>query len=133
MYQNRRFDADLLTVRAVIDSGEVGRVTRFESRIEQHTPPGGVPSSGGGILLDLGAHVVDQALLLFGPVMSVYAELTMGAAARAGSSSLRGTSAVWSHTWLGTCYCTACRAAGSGCSAPPPAMTLTLSTARPTS
>jgi len=53
----------------------VGRVTRFESRIEQYTPPGGIPSSGGGILLDLGAHVVDQALLLFGPVMSAYAEL----------------------------------------------------------
>jgi predicted dehydrogenase len=74
-YQNRRFDADLLTVRAVVDSGEVGRVTRFESRIEQFTPPGGIPSSGGGILLDLGAHVVDQALLLFGPASSVYAEL----------------------------------------------------------
>ena len=75
VYQNRRFDADLLTVRAVIESGELGRVTRFESRIEQYTPPGGIPSSGGGILLDLGAHVVDQALLLFGPVTSVYAEL----------------------------------------------------------
>jgi len=75
VYQNRRFDADLLTVRAVIDSGELGQVTRFESRIEQYTPPGGIPSSGGGILLDLGAHVVDQALLLFGPAMSVYAEL----------------------------------------------------------
>jgi predicted dehydrogenase len=59
----------------VIGSGELGRVTRFESRIEQDTPPGGIPSSGGGILLDLGAHVVDQALLLFGPVTSVYAEL----------------------------------------------------------
>jgi len=75
VYQNRRFDADLLTVRAVIDSGELGRVMRFESRIEQYTPPDGIPSSGGGILLDLGAHVVDQALVLFGPVTSVYAEL----------------------------------------------------------
>ena len=59
VYQNRRFDADLLTVRAVIGSGDLGQVTRFESRIEQYTPPGGLPSSGGGILLDLGAHVVD--------------------------------------------------------------------------
>ena len=49
VYQNRRFDADLLTVRAVIDSGGLGRVTRFESRIEQYTPPGGIPSSAGGI------------------------------------------------------------------------------------
>jgi predicted dehydrogenase len=75
VYQNRRFDADLLTVRAVIGSGELGRVVRFESRIEQFTPPGGITASGGGILLDLGSHLVDQALALFGPVTSVYAEL----------------------------------------------------------
>jgi predicted dehydrogenase len=75
VYQNRRFDADFRTVRKLIDSGELGRIPRFESRMEQYTPPGGVPSSGGGILLDLGTHLVDQALLLFGPVRSVYAEL----------------------------------------------------------
>jgi predicted dehydrogenase len=75
VYHNRRFDADLLTIRAVLDSGELGRVSRFESRMEQHTPAGGVPTSGGGILFDLGAHVVDQSLLLFGPVGTVYAEL----------------------------------------------------------
>jgi predicted dehydrogenase len=75
VYQNRRFDADLLTVLAVIESGELGRVLRFESRIEQYTPQGGIPSSGGGILFDLGAHVVDQALVLFGPARWVYAEL----------------------------------------------------------
>ena len=71
----RRFDADLLSVRAVIGSGELGRVIRFESRIEQFTPPDGITASGGGILLDLGSHLVDQALALFGPVTSVYAEL----------------------------------------------------------
>jgi predicted dehydrogenase len=75
VYQNRRFDADFLTVRAVIDSGELGNVVRFESRMEQYTPLGGLPTSGGGVLLDLGAHVVDQALLLFGPVETVYAEV----------------------------------------------------------
>ena len=75
IYQNRRWDADLLTIRAVIGSGELGRVARFESRIEQYAPPGGIPSSGGGILFDLGAHLIDQALLLFGAVRSVYAEL----------------------------------------------------------
>jgi predicted dehydrogenase len=75
VYQNRRYDADFLTVRAVIGSGELGQVTRFESRMEQYAPAGGIPDSGGGILLDLGAHLADQALLLFGPVVSVYAEL----------------------------------------------------------
>jgi predicted dehydrogenase len=75
VYQNRRYDADFLTARAVIGSGELGQVTRFESRMEQYPPAGGIPASGGGILLDFGAHIVDQALLLFGPVISVYAEL----------------------------------------------------------
>jgi predicted dehydrogenase len=75
VYQNRRYDADFLTVRAVIGSGELGQVTRFESRMEQFTPAGGIPASGGGMLLDFGAHIADQALLLFGPVASVYAEL----------------------------------------------------------
>jgi predicted dehydrogenase len=75
VYLNRRLDADFLTVRAVLGSGELGQVTRFESRMEQYTPAGGIPATGGGILLDLGAHIVDQALLLFGPVVSVYAEL----------------------------------------------------------
>ena len=75
VYQNRRFDADLLTVRAVIGSGELGQVVRAESRIEQFTPPDGITASGGGILLDLGSHLADQALVLFGPVTSVYAEL----------------------------------------------------------
>ncbi len=98
IYQNRRFDADLLTVRAVLDSGELGRVIRFESRIEQHAPPGGIPSSGGGVLLDLGAHVVDQALLLFGPVGSVYAELDdAGGVPRRFFLALRHTNGLVSH------------------------------------
>ncbi|WP_432512201.1 Gfo/Idh/MocA family protein [Kineococcus sp. SYSU DK001] len=73
-YQNRRYDNDFRTVRAVVDSGALGRVRRVESRMEQFAPPGGVPDSGGGILLDLGAHVVDQVLQLAGPVASVYAD-----------------------------------------------------------
>ena len=98
VYQNRRFDADFLTVRAVIESGEVGRVTCLESRMEQYTPTGGIPASGGGILLDLGAHVVDQALLLFGRVSSVYAELddVSGVPARF-FVALRHTARVVSH------------------------------------
>ena len=75
VYQNRRYDADFRTVRAVIASGELGQVTRIESRMEQYPPPGGIPDSGGGVLLDFGAHIVDQALVLSGPVRSVYAEL----------------------------------------------------------
>lgn len=75
VYQNRRWDADFLTVRDVLASGDLGEVISFESRMEQFLPETGFPTTGGGILRDLGSHLVDQALLLFGPVRSVYAEL----------------------------------------------------------
>jgi predicted dehydrogenase len=75
VYQNRRWDSDLLTVRRLIETGELGDVTRFESRFERFAPDPGPPAAGGGTLLDFGSHLVDQALLLFGPVSRVYAEL----------------------------------------------------------
>ncbi len=75
VYQNRRWDADYLTVKRVVESGELGDLWLFESRMEQYSPPGGVPDSGGGVLLDFGSHVIDQTLMLLGPALSVYAEL----------------------------------------------------------
>ena len=73
-YQNRRWDSDFLTVRALVDDGTLGEVRRFESRFERYAPDNGPGASGGGTLLDFGAHLVDQALVLLGPVESVYAE-----------------------------------------------------------
>jgi predicted dehydrogenase len=73
-YQNRRWDSDFLTVRSLVDRGELGTVTRFESRFERFSPEPGPAPSGGGTLLDFGAHLVDQALVLLGPVARVYAE-----------------------------------------------------------
>jgi predicted dehydrogenase len=73
-YQNRRWDSDFLTVRALVADGTLGEVTRFESRFERLAPDPGPPASGGGTLLDFGSHLVDQALVLLGPVASVYAE-----------------------------------------------------------
>ncbi|MGY1821060.1 Gfo/Idh/MocA family protein [Geodermatophilus sp. SYSU D00079] len=73
-YQNRRWDSDFRTVRALVDAGRLGTVTRFESRFERFAPEPGPPASGGGTLLDFGSHLVDQALVLLGPVTSVYAE-----------------------------------------------------------
>jgi predicted dehydrogenase len=73
-YQNRRWDSDFLTVRALAAAGRLGRVTRFESRFERFAPEPGPPPSGGGTLRDFGSHLVDQALVLLGPVASVYAE-----------------------------------------------------------
>jgi predicted dehydrogenase len=72
-YQNRRWDSDFLTIRAVIESGRLGDLVRFESAIEGPTPAGGVTVSGGGMLRDIGSHLVDQILQLIGPVVSVYA------------------------------------------------------------
>jgi predicted dehydrogenase len=74
VYQNRRWDADFLTVRALLDRGALGELISFESRMEQYPPAGGFSTTGGGVLLDFGAHVVDQVLQLFGPVESIYAE-----------------------------------------------------------
>lgn len=73
-YQNRRWDSDFLTVRALVDDGTLGEVARFESRFERYAPDNGPGASGGGTLLDFGAHLVDQALVLLGPVESVYSE-----------------------------------------------------------
>lgn len=82
VFQNRRWDGDFRTVRALVDDGALGRVRRFESRFERWRP---VPKSGwretgtaadaAGILYDLGSHLVDQALRLFGPPTSIYCEL----------------------------------------------------------
>lgn len=78
-YFNRRFDDDFLTVTRQIRSGALGAVTRFESRLDRFRPvkPGwpNDPSRGGGLLLDLGPHLVDQALQLFGPALRVDARL----------------------------------------------------------
>ena len=73
-YQNRRWDSDFLTVRRLVADEVLGDVVRFESRFERLAPGDGPGASGGGTLLDFGSHLVDQALLLMGPVTSVYAE-----------------------------------------------------------
>jgi predicted dehydrogenase len=81
VFQNRRWDNDFLTVRKLLAEGELGDVSRFESRFERWRPQpkggwreSGDPAEIGGLLYDLGSHVVDQALVLFGPAASVYAE-----------------------------------------------------------
>ncbi len=76
-YQNRRWDSDFLTVRAAAHDGTLGDVRRLESRFERFAPTAGPPASGGGTLLDFCSHLVDQALVLLGPVASVHAELRL--------------------------------------------------------
>ncbi|MFK3823803.1 Gfo/Idh/MocA family oxidoreductase [Pseudomonas yamanorum] len=75
VYQNRRWDSDFLTLRKLIDAGALGTITRFESRVERYNPDSVGNASGGGFLRDLGSHLVDQAMQLFGPVDRVFAQL----------------------------------------------------------
>ena len=77
VYQNRRFDADLQTLKKVIDDGRLGRVYRIESRMDQDSPQTIEAGPTGGLLRDLGSHVVDQMIYLLGPVVSVDAQLDM--------------------------------------------------------
>jgi predicted dehydrogenase len=76
-YQNRRWDSDFRTVQKLVRDGALGTVMRFESRFERWAPQRGPGRSGGGTLLDFGSHLADQALLLLGPAVEVYAELRL--------------------------------------------------------
>jgi predicted dehydrogenase len=81
-FQNRRWDSDFLTVRQLLSEGSLGRLVSFESRFDRWRP---VPlterlwkensEAGGGTLLDLGPHLGDQALALFGKPEAVSADV----------------------------------------------------------
>jgi scyllo-inositol 2-dehydrogenase (NADP+) len=81
-FQNRRWDGDYLTVQRLLRERALGTVHRFESRFERLRPtvkPGwampGAAERAEGIVYDIGSHLIDQALHLFGPAAEVYAEL----------------------------------------------------------
>ncbi|MDA8068657.1 MAG: Gfo/Idh/MocA family oxidoreductase [Actinomycetota bacterium] len=84
VFQNRRWDSDQLTLSRLMAQGALGQVLRYESRFERWRPESRPeawrertpPAQGGGVLLDLGSHLVDQALVHFGAVTSVYAEVS---------------------------------------------------------
>ncbi|KVD58865.1 oxidoreductase [Burkholderia ubonensis] len=70
-FHNRRWDGDFLTVRRIVESGELGRITYVTSHFDRFRPQVRVrwreeAARGGGLLLDLGPHLIDQALALFG-------------------------------------------------------------------
>ena len=77
VFHNRRWDADVRTLRKVLDSGRLGRLWRVHSRMDQDDPATLEAGPTGGLLRDLGSHVVDQMLWLLGPAVSVDAELDM--------------------------------------------------------
>ena len=80
VFQNRRWDSDFLTIQDAIRRDLVGKVVRFESRIDRFRPEvrdrwREIPGPGAGLLYDLGPHLIDQTLLLFGIPDSVQGTL----------------------------------------------------------
>ncbi|MGA2252801.1 Gfo/Idh/MocA family oxidoreductase [Terracidiphilus sp.] len=79
-FQSRRWDSDFLTLSQVMQEGSLGRIVSLESRMDRWSPGRtrkpwkNIPEEG-GILLDLGTHLVDQALVLFGKPLGVSAEV----------------------------------------------------------
>lgn len=80
VFQNRRWDGDFLTVRQLVDRGALGDVYRLESRFDRWRPEPRAgwknerDAPGAGLVYDIGPHLIDQALQLFGPGASVFAE-----------------------------------------------------------
>jgi scyllo-inositol 2-dehydrogenase (NADP+) len=82
VFHNRRWDGDFLTVRDVLASGRLGEVMLFEAHWDRLRPAikqgwREVPADGAGLLNDLGPHMLDQALLLFGMPEAVSADIAV--------------------------------------------------------
>lgn len=75
VFHNRRWDADIRTLAAVLEGGELGALWGVESRMDQDNAATLEVGPDAGLLRDLGSHLVDQMIWLLGPVQTVYAEL----------------------------------------------------------
>jgi predicted dehydrogenase len=83
VYQNRRWDGDFKTVRDLVNSGTMGRIVQYESHFDRYRPQTRPEAwreqavLGSGVLFDLGPHLIDQALVLFGTPDAVNADVRM--------------------------------------------------------
>jgi scyllo-inositol 2-dehydrogenase (NADP+) len=81
VYHNRRWDNGFLTLREVLESGHLGTVYGYEARFERFRPVvkgerwREQERGGSGVLFDLGSHLIDQAVCLFGQPRGVYCDL----------------------------------------------------------
>ena len=81
VFQNRRWDSDFKTVQQVIASGDLGEIVDAEIHFDRYNPKLSpkqhkeTANSGAGILKDLGPHIIDQALCLFGKPEAVFADI----------------------------------------------------------
>jgi predicted dehydrogenase len=98
VFQNRRWDSDFLGVRLALAAGRIGEVVELRSEMSRYRPEvrdrwREREGPGSGVWYDLGPHLIDQALVLFGPPESVLADLRV---------QRRGGAAVdWFHAVLG--------------------------------
>ena len=80
-FHNRRWDSDLLTLKHILSKGYLGKIVEYESRFDRYTPEISRAAwryqnaEGGGTLFDLGIHLIDQAVSLFGTPEGVFARL----------------------------------------------------------
>ncbi|WP_419321216.1 oxidoreductase [Caulobacter sp. ErkDOM-E] len=80
VFQNRRWDSDFLTLQALIERGHLGEIVQYESHFDRFRPlvsDRWREKPGAGVLLDLGPHLIDQALVLFGKPQAVYADIAV--------------------------------------------------------
>ena len=81
VFQNRRWDSDFKTVKKIIDDGLLGEIVEAEFHFDRYNPVLSpkqhkeTANSGAGILKDLGPHIIDQALYLFGLPQAVFADI----------------------------------------------------------
>jgi scyllo-inositol 2-dehydrogenase (NADP+) len=81
VFHNRRWDADFLTIQSVMKSGQLGRVVYFEAHFDRFKAEVDArwkeqDLRGGGVFYDLGSHLIDQAIKLFGTPKRVLADIT---------------------------------------------------------
>lgn len=82
VFHNRRWDADFLALQALIAEGRLGRIVRFESHFDRYRPQvrdrwREADTPGAGVWYDLGPHLIDQALVLFGRPLGITADLAV--------------------------------------------------------
>jgi predicted dehydrogenase len=97
VFHNRRYASDFLTLQRILQAGELGDIAHFEAHFDRFRPIARDrwrerPGPGAGMWYDLGSHLIDQALTLFGPPEAIWVDL----AAQRGE----GTSTDWFHAVL---------------------------------
>lgn len=83
VYQNRRYDSDYRTIKKILDEGWLGKIVDAEIHYDRYVPELSykihkeTPTPGVGVLYDLGSHLIDQAIQLFGMPIAVFADLAI--------------------------------------------------------